>query len=73
MRVGIILIMLFFGLANAGEGGNPPSPDSSKKPTTVVEKKKFLDTNKDGFNDLRKKGDFEKILKDAIKEKKDKK
>ncbi len=73
MRVGIILIMLFFGLANAGEGGNPPSPDSSKKPTTVVERKKFQDKDKDGFNDLRGKGDFEKLLKDAIREKKGKK
>jgi hypothetical protein len=70
-RIFIVLIFLSFGLAFGGEGEKPSPQDSSK--ARKVEVKKFKDEDKDGFNDLRDRGKYEKLLKDVIKEKKGKK
>lgn len=66
--------LLVLGYAQGGEGDSPPPPDSStKSPAVKVENKKFKDENKDGFNDLRDKGSYERFLKEALKERKGKK
>lgn len=70
----LILIVFTTGFAYGGEGDTIPSPPSKAKKTEIkTEKKKFKDENKDGFNDLRDKGYYEKFLKEALKERKGKK
>jgi hypothetical protein len=75
MRWVLILIFILFtqGFAYGGEGDTIPSPPSKAQKSQVkIEKKKFKDENKDGFNDLRDKGDYEKLLKEVLKERKGK-
>ncbi len=75
MRWVLILIFILFtqGFAYGGEGDTiPSSPSKAQKSQVKIEKKKFKDENKDGFNDLRDKGDYEKLLKEVLKERKGK-
>ncbi|MEO0198241.1 MAG: hypothetical protein ABIM42_01890 [candidate division WOR-3 bacterium] len=72
-----LILAVFFlttmGFAFGGEGDKPSPQDTVKPKSVKIEPKKFKDENKDGFNDLRDKGKYEKLLQDAIKEKKGKK
>ncbi|HOK22434.1 MAG TPA: hypothetical protein PKU94_04765 [Candidatus Hydrothermia bacterium] len=74
LLIAFLTIMFFVGYVSGGEGNNPPPPDTSKKANVQkIESKKFKDDNKDGFNDIRDKGNYEKILKEALRERKGKK
>uniref|UniRef100_A0A7C2K5R0 Uncharacterized protein n=1 Tax=candidate division WOR-3 bacterium TaxID=2052148 RepID=A0A7C2K5R0_UNCW3 len=76
MRYFWVLVLIIFAsdFAYGGGGDTIPSPPSrAKKAEVKAEKKKFKDENKDGFNDLRDKGSYEKFLKEALKERKGKK
>jgi len=66
----LILSLFLVGAVFGREGSNPSPKDSSKAKAEKIEAKRFKDKDKDGFNDLREKGSYEKFLKEAIKEKK---
>lgn len=68
-----VIILMTLGFAYGGEGDKPSPKDTIKSKIGKIERKKFKDENKDGFNDLRDKGKYEKLLQDAIKERKEKK